>query len=49
MFRNKIGWKFDNTYLNLSPGMFSKITFYDIWINIMIKLQGKITEVTKTT
>ena len=25
MFRNKIGWKFDNTYLNLSRGMFSKI------------------------
>ena len=25
MFRNKIGWKFDNTYLNLSGGMFSKI------------------------
>ena len=25
MHRKKIGWKFDNTYLNLSPNMFSKI------------------------
>ena len=25
MYRKKIGWKFDNTYLNLSQSMFSKI------------------------
>ena len=25
MYRKKIGWKFDNTYLNLSKSMFSKI------------------------
>ncbi len=26
MYRQKIGWKFDNTYLNLSQNMFSKIS-----------------------
>ena len=25
MYKNKIGWRFDNTYLNLSQSMFSKI------------------------